>query len=162
MNIRPCILALAVLSLVSAACSALPLTGGPPPANAAAAVLQPPPRASDFPRGHFASASMPNLVVLSIENDGRFRIFLDSDLLDTGRFDMEGAQILVDSMVCAERGIKPASYYWLYDEEDGLTFQPVVTDPCPERRQYLSETYQPKYMFVFNVPDRGPSKEWLW
>jgi hypothetical protein len=156
------LLLLAALMLLASACTPSWLAHSPAVLNQAAAPAQPTPPASDFPRGRFAAVSAPNMVLLAIENDGSFRLYLDDGLMDTGKFDPEGPQVLVESMTCAGHGDKPAAYNWLYDDEDGLAFQAVASDPCPERRQYLSEQYQPKYAFVFNIPDGGVSKEWLW
>lgn len=161
--IRLCILALVLLALTSAACGRFPwIAMGP---ELLAQVPTPHPQTSQapvFPRGRFSAVTAPNMVLLTIENDGRFHIYVDNALLDFGQFDVDGSQVLVDSMTCAGEGNKPLLYSWLYDEEDGLVFQPTVSDPCPERRQYLSEEYLPKFTFVFNLPDRGVSRDWLW
>jgi hypothetical protein len=160
---RLCMMALVLLALTSAACSRIPWAAmgrgllaqdSRPPAPASQSAL--------FPRGRFSSVTAPNMVLLTIENDGQFRLFLDNALLDSGKFDVDGPQVLVESITCAGEGEKPALYNWLYDDEDGLVFQAAAADPCPERRQYLSEEYLPKYTFVFSSPDRGISKAWLW
>ncbi len=158
------LLALALLAVFSSACTSSSMIHGSSLLTQLS-TPQPTPRASDFPRGRFSAVSAPNMVVLAIENDGSFRIYLDNALLDSGKFYVSGPQVLVDSMACAEEGTRaarPAAYEWAYDNEaDVLAFKPVVEDPCPERRQYLSEQYQPKYSFV-NIPDRGFAREWLW
>ena len=155
-------LLLVSLALLASACAPAWAAHSPALVGQVPVPVQPTPPPSNFPRGRFAAVSAPNMVVLSIEDDGSFRLYLDNGLLDTGKFDVEGPQVLVESMACAGHGDKPAAYNWLYDDENGLAFQEVVSDPCPERRQYLSEAYQPKYVFVFNIPDGGASKEWLW
>ena len=151
-SIRRCVLTLASLSLAASACSTPRIITGPELLSQVP-TPQPAPRAADFPRGRFRAVSAPNMVVMAIENDGRFRIYLDNDLLDSGLFEVAGPQVLVDSLACEARGNKPAAYDWLYDDEGGLAFQPIASDPCPERQQYLSAAYQPKYMFVFDLPD---------
>lgn len=158
-------IALAMLALACAGCSRFPLSvraaqllnRGPTPQP-----QQPAPRAPDFPRGRFSSVSMPNMVLLAVENDGHFRVMLGDDVLDSGHLEIVRSQVWVDSVACEAQSVDPALYDWAYDDENGLMFQPASPDPCPERRQYLSEQYVPKYMFVFSIPDRGASRDWLW
>ncbi len=153
-SVRPCILTLALLSLTSAACATPRITTGPAQLSRAP-TPQPAAPAASFPRGRFRAVPAPNMVVMAIENDGQFRLYVDNDLLDSGRFEVAGPQVLVDSLVCEARGDKPAAYDWLTDDEGGLAFRPVAADPCPERQQYLSAAYQPKYMLVFDPSDDG-------
>ncbi len=151
-SVRLCILVFAFLSIISAACNTyLGLTMSSAPLGEAPSP-QPTPHASSFPRGRFSTVSAPAMIEMAIENDGSFRIYVDHDLRDTGTFDVSGAEAIVDSWTCAERGNKPATYDWLYDPEVGLAFQPVATDPCAERRQYLAEQYLPRFLFVMASP----------
>ncbi len=152
-----------LLLIISTACNSfLSTLAGPAQFGQVPDSVQPTPRAPIFPRGRFSTVSAPDMVILSIEDDSSFFVFVDNDLVDSGSFEISGSQALVDSVACTARGIKPTAYNWLYDLESGLTFQPVATDPCPERRAYLSEQYVRKYMFVRIVPDRGWPREWLW
>ncbi len=161
-TIRPYVIVLALLSITSAGCATPRMVSSSQFLSGAVTSLpQPTPAPSGFARGRFSAISAPNMVLLSIENDGHFRLFVDDVLLDSGEFSVAGSQVLVESSVCERQKYRPALYNWLYDE-DGLAFQSAASDPCPERQQYLSEIYQPKYTFVFNIPDRGPSREWLW
>ncbi len=163
-SIRLCIIALAFVAFLGCACTSARIVTG-------SALLsqvptsQPAPAASGFPRGRFSAVSQPNMLILAIENDGSFRVYTDGDMLDSGKFDVSGPRVLVESMACAEQSTqaaRPAAYEWAYDEEHILAFLPTLADPCLQRRQYLASQYQPKYLFVFNVPDRGVSKDWLW
>ncbi len=150
-----------LLALVSAGCA--PTVSAPAPFFISGQVGSPQPTLQPFvfPRGRFSAVTAPNMVLLSIENDGSFRIFLDNALLDSGRFEVSGTQVLVDSVVCEREGERAAAYDWFYDDEIGLAFQPAVSDPCPERQQYLSEQYVPKYLFVL-IPDRTWPPDWMW
>lgn len=157
-SFRLCMLALALLAFISVACnSSARIIPGPAPMRQVPTASQPMLKVSDFPRGRFGATSSPNMVVLFIENDGHFRIYVDSALLDSGRIEIAGSQVLVDSLTCSSQGDKAWAYKWFYDVEEGLAFQPVASDPCPERRQYLSEQFVPRYMFVFNMTDGGLS-----
>jgi hypothetical protein len=161
--IRLYVIVLAVLALACAGCARSPwVVRGPELLNQVPPQQQPAPRAPGFPRGRFSSVSMPNMVLLAIENDGHFHIMLGDDILDSGNFEVARSQVWVDSVACEAQQDAPALYDWVYDEEDGLAFRPADPDPCAERRQYLSEQYVPKYMFVFNVPDRGTARHLLW
>jgi hypothetical protein len=150
------------MAILASGCSSVSSASLPQAMPQPGSASQPAPQASSFPRGRFSAVSAPNMVVLAIENDGSFRVYQDNGLFDFGKFNIDGPQVLVESMACAGHGDRPASYDWLYDNENGLAFQPVASDPCPERRRYLAEQYQPKYLFIFNIPDRGVSREWLW
>ncbi len=152
-------IAVIALSIVLAACTLPRVINGPPLLNVAPAGTQPAPRAPAFPRGRFHALSAPNMLILAVENDGRFRIYLDGALLDSGQFSTSGPQASVDSMLCAARGIKPTAYSWTYDEENVLNFIPVFPDPCPERRQYLAEIYEPQYLFVLRLEEPDLAKE---
>ncbi len=161
-SIRFCALGLIILAMLVAGC--VPVSAAPAPllVGQVAATPQPTPRPSDFPRGRFSATTAPNMVLLAIHNDGSYQIFVDNDLLDSGQFEMLGAQVSVQSQACAYHGNRPAVYAWSYDVELGLAFQPLGADPCPERQQYFSDSYMPKYSFVYIIPDRGVSREWLW
>ncbi len=150
-----------LLALVSAACAPSFPARAPVFIGGQVGASQPTSQPSVFPRGRFSSLTAPNMVLLSIENDGSFRIFVDGVLLDSGRFELSGDQVLVDSLECTRQGERAAAYNWLYDVELGLAFQPAASDACPERRQYLSEQYVPKYLFVL-LPDRAWPDDWLW
>ncbi len=151
MGNRPRLLiAVTVLVLFSSACSGLPWAFTGPDLLAPAPTPAPPtPTFWDFPRGRFSAIGAPNMVVLSIDNDGSYQVYRDSSLLDAGKFDIVGTRIVVDSVDCAKRGYKPAAYEWAYDSEQVLAFQAEGADPCSERQGYLTETYQPKYVFVY-------------
>ncbi len=141
---------LILLALFSSACTGLPwLVAGPDLLAQVPTAAQPTPTTWDFPRGRFSAIGAPNMVVLAIENDGSYRVYQDSRLVDTGKFGILGAEVVVDSASCAERGLKPATYEWAYDAEHVLGFQPSSSDPCSERQAYLNEAYQPKYVFVY-------------
>ncbi len=143
--------ALIILALLSTGCSSFGglITGPELLSQAPTAGAQPASTVWDFPRGRFSAIDAPNVVLLAIENDGSYRIYRDSALADTGSFEIVGGQVLVDSLACAKRGYKPAAYTWVYDIEQELAFQAARSDPCPERQQYLAETYQPRYAFAF-------------
>lgn len=148
-RLRLCLFLLIVFALAAAGCSARS------PASSALSLsvpVTPTSRPDHFPVGRFVSASEPSLVVLSVQNDGHFQLFMDNTELDAGLFVSEGDRVSVESVGCASHGDKPALYVWLYDVEMGLAFEPVDEDPCIERRQYLAEQYLPKFLFVFNVP----------
>ncbi len=165
-RIRLLALLLVMLAALASACT--PIFGHPAlvlPAGTNAggsAASSGPVLSADFPRGRFSAISYPNMMVLVIENDGQYRVFLDGALMDSGGFSMASAQVRVDSVKCAAEQIGPALYAWGYDEDQTLAFQPVASDMCSVRRQYLAEVYQPKYLFVLHIPDGGPSSEWLW
>jgi len=148
---RPQLLAgLIVLALISAGCTSSGwIVRGPELLSQAALETQPAPSAWDFPRGRFSAVGSPSVVLLAIENDGSYRIYRDNALLDTGKFEVVGAQVMVDSLACARRGYKPAAYAWLYDSEQTLGFEGTGSDLCPERQQYLADAYQPRYAFAF-------------
>ena len=113
------------------------------------------PQASSFPRGRFRAVSLPNLLVIAIENNGDYRVFLDNDRVDTGRFTVTDTGVLVDSARCSREGWRAAAYAWSYDEDNGLSFAPLSSEPCPERRQYLSEDFEPQYLFIYQIPKSG-------
>ncbi len=150
------------VAVVLAGCAPTRIVSGPPLVEVAPAVTQPPQAISGFVRGRFCAMSAPSMVSLAIENDGRFRLYLDDAILDSGMFYVTGSEVIVDSMACGARGNKPAAYTWLYSEKTGLSFSPLVPDPCPERQQYLAEGYQPQYMLVFNMLDDETRKERVW
>ncbi len=147
------LIGLILLVLFSSACTGLPwvITGSDLLAQAPTPAPPAPPTPTfwDFPRGRFSAIGAPNMVVLSIENDGSFRVYRDSSLLDIGKFDIAGTQVVVDSASCSRQGYKPAAYEWAYDSEHVLAFQAAGADPCSERQGYLTETYEPKYVFVY-------------
>ncbi len=150
-RLRP-LIALIVLALFSSACAGVPWAFTGPDLLAQAPTLAPAPPTPtfwDFPRGRFSAIGAPSLVVLSIENDGSYQVYQDSGLLDAGKFEIVGTRIVVDSVSCAKRGYKPAAYEWAYGSEQVLAFQAEGADPCSERQGYLTEIYQPKYVFVY-------------
>src|SRR5512140_1254311 len=93
-SIHPWFLVVVSLALVLAACA--PLSTGSAVMKLPAPVT-PTPRPAHFPVGRFVSASEPSLVVLSVQNDGRFRLFMDNTELDAGLFVSEGDQVRVES-----------------------------------------------------------------
>ncbi len=144
------LIGLSLLGLFASACTGLPWAFAGPDLLAQAPTPAPPtPTFWDFPRGRFSAIGAPNMVVLSIDNDGGYQVYRDSNLLDAGRFEISGTNVVVDSVSCAKRGYKPAAYEWAYDSEQVLAFQAAGADPCSERQGYLGETYQPKYVFVY-------------
>ncbi len=111
-----------------------------------------------LPIGRFRDISLPRLLVLSIHNDLNFEVFLDGDRVDTGSLAFTGSQVRVDSMQCDRAKFGPALYTWLYEESE-LTFQAAAPDPCPDRRQYLSDPFEPQYLFIFEPSSSFPITE---
>lgn len=149
-----CIL-LVVLAFVLSACGSVP-----PPSFAP--VLQPTPRPPVFPVGRFSSGSASDALLLVIHNDRSFDVYLANDLLDSGTFAPGGTEVTADSQACAAERTGPALYNWVYDAEQGLAFESVAPDACPEREKYLSQVYMPSYLFIFHAPDRGFPRQWIW
>ncbi len=118
-------------------------------------ILPEAPQPLQFPVGRFKAMSYPSLLVIAIENDYQYRVFVDHALIDSGTFIPANDQIKVDSLKCSEQGYKPVPYGWVYSE-DGLAFQVIGSDPCSERRQYMSEDFEPQYLFidVISAPHR--------
>ncbi len=150
-NLRAsCVVAL--LAILASACS---------PATAPAVVQQLPTAdesAAVLPIGRFKDVSLPRLLVLSIHNDLTFEVFLDGDRIDTGIFVFTGSQVKVDSMKCDSAKIAPGHYNWLYAEGE-LTFQAAAPDRCSDRRQYLSDPFEPQYLFIFEPASSFPTTE---
>ncbi len=148
---------LTVISMILTGCSStrpqlLPVTGGKPQLE---------PQAAGLPAGQYRARSAPNMVRLVVHEDRSYELLLDGDILDSGRFDVNGTRVLVDSYLCGKEGNKPAAYDWRFDDEGGLAFGEIESDSCPERQQYLTEVYVPILALADSMADREVAKRQL-